>query len=145
MRYILAGLRNKIQAACLPRKKFTCEHVVFLLHDRQKMNPFCFWPNLQCDWSSGIWFEWLITNVFIDLYSPAVNVLVKLAPQYSGHMYNLVPSTDNKTLMQNKNIKTSVFKYKSRPAVWPVSLLVTSSYPRQVWGLFSLHFFFELI
>ena len=50
-------------------------------------------------------------------YSPAVNVLVKLAPQYSGHMYNLVPSADNKTLMQNKNIKTSVFKYKSRPAV----------------------------
>ena len=69
-------------------------------------------------------------------YSPAVNVLVKLAPQYSGHMYNLVPSTDNKTLMQNKNMKTSVFKYKSRPAVWPVSLLVTSSYPRQVWGAF---------
>lgn len=50
-------------------------------------------------------------------YSPAVNVLVKLAPQYSGHLYNLVPSTDNKTLMQNKKIKTSVFKYYSRPAV----------------------------
>ena len=27
MRYILAGLRNKIQAACLARKTFTCEHV----------------------------------------------------------------------------------------------------------------------
>ena len=50
-------------------------------------------------------------------YSPAVNLLMKLAPQYSGHMYNLVHSADNKTLMQNKNIKTSVFKYKSRPAV----------------------------
>ena len=50
-------------------------------------------------------------------YSPAVNLLMKLAPQYSGHMYSLVPSADKKTLMQNKNIKTSVFKHKSRPAV----------------------------